>query len=547
MAGVYLLIFMAGLLLEAYGLPVATPEENTGVVFVSQQAASMVLRRQRRHNTPFEEILQKDDLERECMEEKCSMEEAREVFKDNQKFMEFWVRYVDGDQCKPPPCQNGGNCQDGIDSYTCWCQPQFSGKNCEIEVYKQCSINNGGCSHFCQMNADQPECHCAMGYRLGSDKRTCEPTEEFSCGRVNLSSTSNTRSIMGPRLLNNFETEYNSSDYMADGIQHDIITEMYDYYDDELTESPDLFNGSHAPGVDIRSMRPNSSSSDDPAEGTTEVAKDTKESPYWAFPTLPTIIAEENNDKRIVGGSEATPGEIPWQVTLMYRTPSQRRAVSFCGGSLISPIWVVTAAHCVAKAKIDNRSFFVRVGEHDVNSDEGPERDHLVVEDILPARYNYNRSPYNHDIALLKLASPVELSNQRRPICLGPQEFSEKLLRESKTSLVSGWGHIRFQGLSAPRLQKLEIEYIERTDCTQSSKFKVTQNMFCAGFENMGKDACQGDSGGPHATNYKGTWFLTGIVSWGEDCAKEGKYGVYTRISRYYGWISKKTGIGITN
>lgn len=174
---------------------------------------------------------------------------------------------------------------------------------------------------------------------------------------------------------------------------------------------------------------------------------------------------------------------------------------------------------------------------------EGPERDHQVAEQHIHFMYDYNKTPYNHDIALLKLHKPVELSNQRRPICLGPKDFTESLLRESPSSMVSGWGRIKFRGLEATKLQRLEVPYVDRTRCKQSSREQVTRFMFCAGYQNIAKDSCQGDSGGPHATKYKDTWFLTGIVSWGEECAKDGRYGVYTRVSRYYPWISQKTGL----
>lgn len=180
-----------------------------------------------------------------------------------------------------------------------------------------------------------------------------------------------------------------------------------------------------------------------------------------------------------------------------------------------------------------------------MDTDEGPERDHEVAEEHLHLSYNKEKSPYNHDIALLKLAKPVELSMKRRPICLGPKDFIEYLMREFSPSLVSGWGRIRFQGLEASKLQKLGVPYVERTECKHSSREHVTPYMFCAGFKSTAKDSCQGDSGGPHATNYKGTWFLTGIVSWGEECARDGKYGVYTRVSQYYRWIRRTTGIQI--
>nr|XP_046266731.1 coagulation factor IXb [Scatophagus argus] len=550
MAGVCLLAFIAGLLLEAYGLPADIPEAETGAVFVSQQAANKVLIRQRRYNSGhLEEVLYKANLERECREEVCTMEEAREVFEDDEKTMEFWATYFDGDQCKPQPCQNGAVCEDGIRTYTCWCKPNFGGKNCEIEVSKQCSVNNGGCSHFCVMQADLPVCRCAAGYHLGPDKRTCEPTEHFSCGRVNLSSNAITRRIADPLLsTHNSERNWTSSGTLQDDYSDINTTRLLDYYDFDL----ELFNASK---VDTRSERLASSSSVNPAEAVlssgeassaTEAPSDTEKLPSWAFfPTLPTITAEHNTDQRIVGGDEAIPGEIPWQVALMSHSATLQRAEPFCGGSLLSEIWVITAAHCLKQADIDKRSFFVRVGEHDVNKADGRERDHIVAEQHIHFMYNYTKSPYNHDIALLKLASPVELSIQRRPICLGPKDFTENLLRESSSSLVSGWGRLKFLGREATKLQKLEVPYVERTQCKQSSRDHITRFMFCAGFQSELKDSCQGDSGGPHATKYKGTWFLTGIVSWGEECAKDGKYGIYTRVSQYYPWISQKTGIQI--
>ncbi|KAI3373814.1 hypothetical protein L3Q82_022399, partial [Scortum barcoo] len=520
-------------------------------VFVSQQAANAVLIRQRRYNSGhLEEVLHKDNLERECKEEICSMEEAREVFENDEKTMEFWASYSDGDQCEPPPCQNGGVCKDGIGAYVCYCKPNFSGKNCEIEVTKQCSVSNGGCSHFCVMQGDRAVCQCAAGYQLGEDNRSCEPTALFSCGRVNTSSSSVTGPVLKPRsssMTESSEWRHNSSNTLQEDYYEDNIT-LYDYYDLPTNDS-NLFNISPASQADVRSMR---SISVNPAETVinskdpstvTEVPKISS----WAFyATLPTITEQENTDQRIVGGDEAKPGEIPWQVTLMSHSATLQRPQSFCGGSLLSEWWVLTAAHCVVQAAIAKKSFFVRVGEYDVNMDEGPERDHVVAEQHVHHKYNYNVSPYNHDIALLKLASPVELSNQRRPICLGPKDFTENLLREAHGSLVSGWGRLKFLGLEASKLQKLQVPYVERTQCKQSSRDHVTRFMFCAGYQSEEKDSCQGDSGGPHATNYKGTWFLTGIVSWGEECARDGKYGIYTRVSRYYSWLSQKTGIRIT-
>lgn len=545
---VHLLVLVAFLLLDQCGQAAETKEENTGAVFVAQDTAHTMLRRQRRHNHGLEEILQKGNLERECREEVCSMEEAREVFEDDEKTMEFWARYIDGDQCDPNPCQNNGHCEDGLSSYVCWCQPHFSGKNCEIDVTKQCLVNNGGCSHFCVMRKDRAVCRCAVGYRLGPDKRICEPMGQFSCGRVNMSSGLNTRSLFSPRSLNT--TRNNSSDIFQEEYEDDI-TALYDYMYSGMNES-DLFGSPLASLAESDSGAADSSPTRNKSEAVlssrkarsaTETEVETKESFSWAFPTLPTITEEQNLDQRIVGGDEAKPGEIPWQVALMSHSKALNRAQPFCGGALISESWVITAAHCLVQAKIQNLKFFIRAGEHDVGRVEGPERDHEVEEEHLHHLYDFTKSQYDHDIALLKLSTPVELSSHRSPLCIGPKDFIENLLRESSSSMVSGWGRLKFLGRESDVLQKLQVPYVDRATCKQSSRDHVTHFMFCAGYRNIQKDACQGDSGGPHVTNYKGTWFLTGIVSWGEECARDGKYGIYTRVSRYYPWISQTAGI----
>uniref|UniRef100_A0AAQ4NT48 Coagulation factor IXa n=1 Tax=Gasterosteus aculeatus aculeatus TaxID=481459 RepID=A0AAQ4NT48_GASAC len=241
------------------------------------------------------------------------------------------------------------------------------------------------------------------------------------------------------------------------------------------------------------------------------------------------INAEEKPQafKRIVGGEVAIPGEIPWQVHVLD-TRGRIRATLFCGGSILSERWVITAAHCLGE----------EAGEHDIYINEGTEQDHEVSERHIYHRYNASVSLYNHDIALLHLRSPIVFSTAVRPICLGPKAFTEALVKESSPATVSGWGRTRFLGFTAAALQRVEVPYADRIECKQSSSARITPAMFCAGYHEEAKDACQGDSGGPHANSAHDTWFLTGIVSWGEECAKQGKYGVYTRVSLYYPWIN---------
>ncbi|XP_077098758.1 coagulation factor IXb isoform X2 [Siphateles boraxobius] len=445
----------------------------------------------------------KANLERECFEERCNLEEVREVFEDQEQTMKFWRNYIDGDQCQSNPCQNGGKCEDGMSTYTCWCPARFSGKNCELEMAKQCNVNNGGCMHFCTVDKIYGAvCDCAEGYRLALDSRTCEPTGQYPCGRLGkiIAETLNSRSLISAEDGNQNQS-----------INH-VNTTEHNMTESSPTDAPEV-NSSFT----LQPTLDNSSS--------------------WAFSaTQPTIKNATNNEHRIVGGNEATPGEIPWQVVFLANVNKN----VFCGGSLLSEEWVITAAHCV-EGKVG--SFFIRVGEHDISKKEGKESDHSIAEYHIHPRYNSQHSLYNHDIALLKLKGPVKFSDYVLPICLGSKDFTENLLKNAQNSLVSGWGKLQFGGIVSKTLQKVELPFVDRTECKSSSTDAISRFMFCAGYSTAQKDSCQGDSGGPHATRYQNTWFLTGIVSWGEECAKKGKYGIYTRISKYMNWISNITGI----
>ncbi|KAL7983490.1 hypothetical protein Chor_000366 [Crotalus horridus] len=87
-------------------------------------------------------------------------------------------------------------------------------------------------------------------------------------------------------------------------------------------------------------------------------------------------------------------------------------------------------------------------------------------------------------------------------------------------------------------LQEAKVKIINQSVCNKLYDYLITSQMLCAGNLNGGIDACQGDSGGPLACLGKGNrWYLTGIVSWGEGCARRNRPGVYTKISAFYEWI----------
>ncbi|XP_070813793.1 coagulation factor VII [Chaetodon trifascialis] len=157
-----------------------------GGVFVSRPEASVFLHRSRRANYLLEE-LKRGNLERECLEEKCSYEEAKEIFALPQQLEAFWRMYTAVDHCLSSPCKNGATCTRRIDTYVCKCSPGFHGYNCDKarSTSNGCRYRNGGCEHFCRDLPDRSHvCFCAPGYGLDRDNSTCLSEERVPCGRT---------------------------------------------------------------------------------------------------------------------------------------------------------------------------------------------------------------------------------------------------------------------------------------------------------------------------------------------------------------------------
>nr|XP_040029751.1 coagulation factor VII [Gasterosteus aculeatus aculeatus] len=166
-------------------------------VFVSRPEASVFLHRSRRANFLFEE-LRSGDVERECLEEKCSYEEAKEIFSLPQQLENFWRLYTTVDHCLSSPCKNGASCTRLVNTYSCKCPPRYHGNHCDkvIVTSHGCRYRNGGCEHFCRGFRDRPHvCFCAPGYRLHTDASSClPPSDSVACGMR--------RDFIGPRVVN---------------------------------------------------------------------------------------------------------------------------------------------------------------------------------------------------------------------------------------------------------------------------------------------------------------------------------------------------------
>lgn len=250
---------------------------------------------------------------------------------------------------------------------------------------------------------------------------------------------------------------------------------------------------------------------------------------------------------KIVGGTKVEAGHYPWQVSL-WNTRANKH---FCGGSLVSERWIVTAAHCVSSGGISINDVEVRLGKLYTNRPE-PSREQIIRPDriVIHPQYDSDRADYDADLALIHLKSDVIFTDYVRPICLPlrRQDSDRTLLRTGNIGVITGWGRRRETGRQVLRtMHQVKVPIVDQALCKAAhTRYPVTSNMFCAGHHNgtLG-DACQGDSGGPLAIDNSQTasdddqrWVLAGVISWGDGCGRIGKYGVYTRVSKFVRWIN---------
>ncbi len=233
------------------------------------------------------------------------------------------------------------------------------------------------------------------------------------------------------------------------------------------------------------------------------------------------------SDDKIVGGKEATPGAWPGTVALYGY------GMQICGGALIASDWVLTAAHCVEPSSPTGRIDKVVIDRHDLTTTVGESI--AVKRAFRHARYNSSRM--DNDLALLQLVSK---STGPTAKIIGSAQIEQ--VADGKDVTVVGWGNTSESGRPSNVLREVTVPIISTAECQAFPQYDIVgQNQLCAGLPTGGKDSCQGDSGGPVYFKIGNDAYHVGLTSWGIGCARPNAPGVYTRTSRYLGWIWEKT------
>ncbi|NWZ61787.1 THRB protein, partial [Acrocephalus arundinaceus] len=575
-------------------------------VFLEKGQAMSLLKRHRRANKGFLEEMLKGNLERECLEEKCSYEEAFEALESNDqtKVLLTLKNATTNSTDSGSHCVGilTGNCALGLGQ-------NYRGKISHTKSGIECQVWTSKYPHIPKFNATiypnliENYCRNPDNHSEGPWCYTRDPTVEREACPIPVCGEDRTTVPFTPPAVEPAPTEpcepekgmlytgtlsvtmsgakclpWNSekAKEVLHGKHIDPEVELQGNYcrnpdrDDEgvwcVTDEPPYFDycdlhycdssledeNQESEGLSGRSTIPKEFKTffDEKTFGSGEAVCGTR--PLFEKKKITDQSERELLDSytgRIVSGDDAEVGSSPWQVMLYKKSPQEL----LCGASLISDSWILTAAHCLFYPPWDKNlstsDILVRIGKHvRTKYEKNKEKIALLDKIIIHPKYNWKEN-MDRDIALMHLKRPIGFSDYIHPVCLPTKEVVQRLMLAGYKGRVTGWGNLKETWATNPSnlptvLQQVNVPIVDQSTCKASTKVKVTDNMFCAGYspdELKRGDACEGDSGGPFVMKNPddNRWYQVGIVSWGEGCDRDGKYGFYTHVFRLKKWIRK--------